>query len=82
MVEEKILTVPLRCPRSGRKKRTPRAVRKLREFLRKHLKTDNISITPELNSVLWARGREKPPPRIRVRAVKRDDGVVEAYPVE
>jgi large subunit ribosomal protein L31e len=82
MVEEKIFTIPLRCPRSGRKKRTPRAVRAVREFLRKHLKTDNISITPELNSALWARGREKPPPRIRVRAVKREDGVVEAYPVE
>jgi large subunit ribosomal protein L31e len=81
MVEEKILTIPLRCPESGRKKRTPRAVRKVREFLKKHLKTDKVLITPELNSLLWARGREKPPPRIRVRAVKRDDGVVEAYPV-
>ncbi|MEM2282760.1 MAG: 50S ribosomal protein L31e [Candidatus Hadarchaeales archaeon] len=82
MPEERIFTIPLRCPESGRKKRAPRAVRRVREFLQKHMKTKEVLITQELNHLLWSRGREKPPPRVRVRAVKRDDGVVEAYPVE
>lgn len=81
MPEERIFVVPLRDPKCGRKKRTPRAVRKLREFLKKHMKTEKVVITPELNELLWERGIEKPPPRVRIRAVKKDDGTVEAYPV-
>ena len=40
---------------------------------------DKIWIDDSLNSALWARGKFKIPSKIRVKAVKFDDGVVEAY---
>jgi large subunit ribosomal protein L31e len=39
---------------------------------------ENIKIDPGLNAVIWARGDMKPPLRVRVRAVKFEDGGVEA----
>ncbi len=82
MPEERIYTVSLRDPESRRKKRTPKAIRRLREFIQRHMKSQYVIIMPELNERVWARGIQKPPPRVRVRAVKRDDGVVEVYPAE
>ena len=43
--EERIYTIPLRkAKRTQRKKRTPRAVRELRNFLKRHAKAENIKI--------------------------------------
>ena len=37
-----------------------------------------MKIDPGLNQVIWRRGDMKPPRRVRVRAVKFEDGGVEA----
>jgi large subunit ribosomal protein L31e len=39
---------------------------------------ENVKIDQSLNEVIWARGNEKPPSKVRVRAVKFEDGGVEA----
>jgi len=39
-----------------------------------HLKPDRIFIDDVLNEYLWKRGREHPPRRIRVKAIKFEDG--------
>ncbi len=36
-----------------------------------------IFIDDEVNEFIWQRGIENPPPRIRVKALRTDDGVVE-----
>ncbi len=79
IVEERIYTVPLSRAWIGpRNKRTPRAVRLLRSFILRHMKIDedSLRISNEVNEHLWSRGIQKPPRRIRVRAVKDAEGIV------
>ncbi len=80
IVEERLYTIPLRITNwVPRWKRTPRAVRFVREYITRHMKPDNVLIMPEVNEALWSRGLKKPPRRIRVRAVKNADGDVKIY---
>ena len=83
IVEEKFYDLNMRkIWNTPRKKRTPRAVRFLREFIARRMKTDNVSISEEANQMLWARGISKPPRKIRVRAVKDKEGRVIVFPGE
>lgn len=83
MPEEKILIIPLKEAKNApRHRRTGRATKIVREFLARHMKSDKISIDPTLNQKLWQRGAKKPPTKIRVKAVKDDDGLVKASLVE
>ncbi|MFQ6094940.1 MAG: 50S ribosomal protein L31e [Candidatus Bathyarchaeia archaeon] len=83
IVEERIYTIPLsRAWISPRKKRAPRAVRILKSFIMRHMKPDSISISGEVNQRIWSRGIEKPPRKIRIRAVKDQDGKVSVYLAE
>jgi len=81
IVEERIYTIPLRKvwgPPRG--KRTPRAMRLLRAFVKRHMKAENVEISNEVNEELWARGIRKPPREIKVRLVKDKEGRVIVYP--
>ena len=81
VVEERIYTIPLRKvwgPPRG--KRTPRAMRLLRAFVKRHMKAENVEISNEVNEELWARGIRKPPREIKVRLVKDKEGRVIVYP--
>ena len=78
---ERIYVIPLRKAKIGRSSlAAPRAVKQVRSFLTKHMKvdSDNVWIDDSLNKELWSRGKFKIPSKIRVRAVKFEDGVVEA----
>jgi len=83
---ERIYTVPLReAYEAVRKRRTKRAVNILRRFIKRHMKPEEdteVVIDPALNEYLWARGIEKPPRRVRVRATKDKLGVVRVYLAE
>ncbi|MBU7032648.1 MAG: 50S ribosomal protein L31e [Theionarchaea archaeon] len=69
--EERVYVVPLRKAKGvPRRKKTPRAVSELREFLQHHTKVQTIRIDQKLNEHLWARGIQKPVPRVRVKATK------------
>lgn len=75
---ERIYTIPLRKVKAGsRNKMANRAVREVRSFLSRHMKSDDIWIDDAVNHALWARGMYTVPSKLRVRAVKFDDGVVE-----
>jgi large subunit ribosomal protein L31e len=81
VVEERTYTIPLRRvwgPPRG--KRTPRAMRLLRAFVKRHMKAENVEISNEVNEELWARGIRKPPREIKVRLVKDKEGRVIVYP--
>ncbi|MBS7643648.1 50S ribosomal protein L31e [Candidatus Bathyarchaeota archaeon] len=83
IVEERIYTIPLRrawiVPR---KERTPKAIKVIRSFIKRHMKTDSIILSREVNELIWSRGIEKPPRRIRVRAAKNKEGVVKVHVAE
>ena len=79
IVEERIYTVPLSRAWIGpRNKRAPRAIRILRNFIMRHMKVDedSLKISNEVNERVWSRGIQKPPRKIRIRAVKDSEGIV------
>lgn len=81
IVEERIYTIPFRRVwATPRGKRTPRASRMLRDFVRRHMKTEDVRISNEVNEELWARGIKKPPRQMKVRLVKDKEGKVIVYP--
>jgi len=77
---ERIYTIPLRHAfvNSARYKKTNRAVRAVRQFLEKHMKSEDVRLGQHLNLALWARGITHPPARVTVKAVKDAEGVVRA----
>jgi large subunit ribosomal protein L31e len=77
---ERLYVVPLRGVKySVSSRAAQRAVKEVRRFVAKHMKveTEKIWIDGSVNNALWARGKYKIPSRIRIRAVRFDDGVVE-----
>lgn len=68
---ENIYTIPFypRLNKTAPYKRTPRAIRMLKEYIVKHTKADFIIITNELNEFMWKRGIQKPPRKVKVRAI-------------
>ena len=96
IVEERFYTIPLqRALVRPPKKRAPRAMQLIREFINKHMKVEmkaseeeeeeelpKLILSEELNEKVWGRGIEKPPRRIKVRATKDKDGNVTVYLAE
>jgi large subunit ribosomal protein L31e len=86
--EERVVTIPLRDAKQEPKhERADRAMTLIREHLAKHFSVDEsaVRIDPSINETTWARGRRKPPSKIRVRAARfEEDGeaVVEAETAE
>ncbi len=70
MAEEKIFTIPLRKAFRGanRKRRAKKAITIIREYLQRHMKTDDIKIGKTINESVWARGITKPPRKVRIHA--------------
>ena len=78
---ERIYVIPLRKAKIGRSSlAASRAVKQVRSYLTKHMKVDSedVWIDDSLNRELWSQGKYKISSKIRVRAVKFEDGVVEA----
>ena len=96
IVEERVYIIPLgRASVRPPKKRAPRAIQLIREFITKHMKLEmrveeeeekgelpSLIISKEINEKIWERGIEKPPRKIRVRAAKDKDGNVTVYLAE
>jgi large subunit ribosomal protein L31e len=73
---ERIYTVPLGRVWTWRRKRAARAMRILRDFIKRHMKSDEIVIGTDVNEEIWRRGIQKPPRRIRVKVEKDSEGKV------
>jgi large subunit ribosomal protein L31e len=78
---ERIYVIPLKNIGFRSSKAAPTAIKRVRNYLTKHMKVEkkDIWIDDSLNTALWSHGKYKMPSKIRVKAVKFDDGVVEAY---
>ena len=57
-------------------RRTNKAVKAVREFIAKHMKSDNVKLGKFLNLKLWAKGIKNPPHHIAVKAIKDEEGAV------
>ena len=78
-LKEQIYVIPLRdVQHTPRWERGKRAMKAIRDYLAQHMKSREIKLDQSINEAVWARGSHKPPSRIRVRAMKFEDGQVEA----
>jgi large subunit ribosomal protein L31e len=76
---ERIYTIPLRDVKNVQRTiRAPRAIRYVQDFLKKHMKTEEVKIDSSVNEKIWERGIQKIPSKIKIKAIKDDDGNVEA----
>lgn len=80
VVLERTYNVPLRREfvKSPRYKRTNKAVSALRQFIAKHMKSDNVKLGKNLNDALWRDGIKNPPHHVKINVIKDDKGVVRA----
>jgi large subunit ribosomal protein L31e len=78
---ERIYIIPLKKLGHNQSKAAPTAIKRVKHFLTRHMKVEEekIWIDDSLNKAIWAQGKFKILNKIRVKAVKFDDGVVEAY---
>jgi large subunit ribosomal protein L31e len=75
---ERIYTIPLRKTKDlVRSRRADLAVRDVKRFLSRHMKSETIWLDATVNEALWENGKYRIPSRIRVRATRFNDGVVE-----
>lgn len=84
VVEEKVYTIPIGKLgyATDRGHRAPKAIRDVRNYVSRHMRAEEVSISNEINETLWARGINKPPRKVVVRAVKDKEGKVVVYPAK
>ena len=74
---ERVYTIPLgKVLLSQSQHRAVRAINMIREFARKHMKTQEIKIDEEVAHLIWSKGVRSPPRKIRVKMTKTDDGYI------
>ena len=60
----------------------PKAVRFVRNIVKRHMHADDIFIAPELNELLWSFGKKKTLRKVKLKVVKTTEGIVKVYPLE
>lgn len=78
VLEERVYTVPLKIKGRGLH-RAKKAVKILKEFISRHMHSENVKIMTEVNEKIWSRGIRNPPRRIKVKAVRTEENVVKVY---
>jgi large subunit ribosomal protein L31e len=78
---EKIYVIPLKKKNYRSSIAAPTAMKRMKQYLVKHMKVEeeDIWIDAPLNHEIWKHGKYNMPNKLRVKAVKFDDGVVEVY---
>lgn len=83
MVEEteRIYVIPLKKNYFPASNAAPTAIKRVKQYINRHMKVeeDDIWIDESLNNAVWSKGKYKMPSKIRVKAVRFEDGVVEVY---
>ncbi|VVB81595.1 50S ribosomal protein L31e [uncultured archaeon] len=77
---ERTYVIPLRKGwlKAQRYKRAKKAINTLKEFLKKHMKSEDVRLGTHLNLFVWKHGIRCPPSRVKVNVSKDDKGVVRA----
>jgi large subunit ribosomal protein L31e len=79
--EERVYVIPLRAVKQVPKwRRSKRAISEIRQYLARHLSAeeDKVRLDRSINERIWQKGSSDPPNKIVVRAMKFEDGIVEA----
>ena len=80
IVLERVYNIPLRRSwlKVPRYKRGRKAMRAIREFLEKHMKSEDVKIGKYLNLFVAKHGIRNPPHMVKVTVTKDDKGLVKA----
>ena len=72
MALSRTYTIPLRkeFQKAPKYRRAKKAVNALREFVKKHMRNENVLIGPKLNLKIWEHGIKNPPHHVKVTAVE------------
>ncbi len=57
--------------KASRFKRAKRAIKALRELVKRHMKVEEVKISNAVNNFVWNHGARKPPAKIRVIVEKK-----------
>jgi len=77
IVDEKFYTINLKDVwKAPRIKRAPKAVKIVKDFVKRRMKVDDVKISNAVNEAIWKRSIKKPPRKIKIRAVKDKEGQV------
>jgi len=72
-VSERIYVINLsRIYWSGRRRRAPRAIKRIREFIKRHTKAEVVIIDESINTYIFSYAYDKPPRRVAVRVLPLD----------
>lgn len=84
VVLERTYVIPLRksTAKAARYKKANKAIKVIREFLARHMKVperdlSKIKVDKWLNTTIWHYGIKKPPAKIKIKAKKYSDDIVE-----
>jgi len=71
---ERVYTIPLRrgTMKAPRTRRAKKAIFVLKDFITKHLKSSDISLSEKLNEHIWQNGMRNPIMKVTVAVVKDD----------
>lgn len=78
VILERVYVIPLRREtlKVPNFKKANKAMRAVREFIAKHMKTQNVFVGKYLNLKIWKHGAKNPPGKVKVNATKDDKGKV------
>jgi large subunit ribosomal protein L31e len=78
---EREFIIPLRASmhQPSRRRRAGHALETVRRFVTRHMKgrAENVWIDPRLNEHIWVRGIQHIPSKVRVKAIRFEDGLIE-----
>ena len=77
---ERTYTIPLRREflKVPKYKRAKKATTAIKQFLSKHMKSDDVRVGTAVNEKVWEHGMRNPPSKVKVQVVKDEKGVVRA----
>ena len=78
IVLERTYVIPLRREtlKVPNFKKANKAVRAIKQFISKHMKSENVAVGKYLNLYVWKHGAKNPPHKVQVTASKDDKGKV------
>jgi len=78
IILERVYVIPLRREtlKVPNFRKANKAVKSVREFISKHMKSENVVIGKYLNLKIWKHGAKNPPGKVKVNAAKDDKGKV------
>src|SRR3989344_3811168 len=73
MADEKIFIISLRKEvlKTPIYKRAKKAISTVKNYIKKHLKVEEVKLGENLNKKIWEKGSKKPPGKIKGKAKKR-----------